>query len=116
MSILVFYQKLLALRHNNRALLDGEYVPLNQDDPNVMSYLRRYKDEAVLVVLNMSAQPQKVSFNLAAQGFTAPEAKTLLTSMSTVQLHATLSDLSMSPFSVYIGEVKKPAAEEAAGK
>ncbi len=29
-SILEFYRHLLALRHQNRALLDGEYIPLNQ--------------------------------------------------------------------------------------
>ena len=51
----MFYKNLLALRHRISALLDGDYVPLNENDPNVLSYLRRYKDEAVLVVLNMSA-------------------------------------------------------------
>jgi hypothetical protein len=55
-SILVFYQRLLKLRHTNAALLDGDYVALNESDPNVMSYLRRYKDQAVLVVLNMVAR------------------------------------------------------------
>ena len=42
-SILNFYKNLLALRHTNRALLDGDYIALNQDDPNVYSYLRSYK-------------------------------------------------------------------------
>ena len=77
-SILEFYRHLLALRHQNRALLDGEYVPLNQDDPNVLWYLRRYQDEAVLVALNMSANPQKVRFDLGTQGFPSAKAKTLL--------------------------------------
>ena len=34
-SILNFYKNLLALRHTNPALLDGDYVAVNQDDPNV---------------------------------------------------------------------------------
>ena len=46
-SVLVFYQNVLKLRHTNPALLDGDYVALNENDPNVMSYLRRYKDRAV---------------------------------------------------------------------
>src|SRR6185437_2357290 len=50
-SILNFYKKLLALRHQDNALLDGDYVPLNENDPNVLAYLRRCKNEAVLVVL-----------------------------------------------------------------
>jgi alpha-glucosidase len=36
-SILNWYKGLLALRHQDKALLDGEYVALNQDDPNVLS-------------------------------------------------------------------------------
>jgi alpha-glucosidase len=109
-SILVFYQRLLALRHTNPSLLDGDYVALNESDPNVMSYLRRYKDKAVLVVLNMSAAPQKATFDLAAQGFSSREAKTLLTTMPDLGKNATLSDMSLAPFSVYIGEISKTTA------
>ena len=112
-SILVFYKNLLALRHQNQALLDGEYVVLNQDDANVMSYLRRYKDEAVLVVLNMSAEPQTVRFNLAPQGFASSEAKTLLTTIDQLKNKAVVSEMSLPPFSVYIGELSKASAEAA---
>jgi alpha-glucosidase len=104
-SILVFYQRLLKLRHTNAALLDGSYVALNENDANVMSYLRRYKDDAVVVVLNMSAEPQKVSFDLQPQGIAATEAKTLLTTMSDKQESAGLREMTLAPFSVYIGEV-----------
>jgi alpha-glucosidase len=108
-SILVFYQKLLALRHSNAALLDGDYVALNENDPNVMSYLRRYKDKAVLVVLNMSGEPQKASFSLAPQGFESQEAKTLLTTMKSMPSSASITGMNLEPFSVYIGEVSVPA-------
>ena len=110
-SILMFYKNLLALRHTNSALLNGDYVALNQDDPNVMSYLRRYQDEAVLVVLNMSGSPQKVSFDLASQGFVSAQAKTLLTTMPAMQGSASLSSMSLAPFSVYIGEINKSSGE-----
>jgi alpha-glucosidase len=105
-SILNFYKNLLALRHTNKALLDGDYVALNQDDPNVYSYLRSYKGQAVLVVLNMSENPQNVSFNLSKQGFSAGEAKTLL---STINGDASqkLSGISLPPYTVFIGEVTK---------
>ena len=106
-SILVFYQNVLKLRHTNPALLDGDYVALNEGDLNVMSYLRRYKKQAVLVVLNMSAMPQKVSFDLTPLGFPSTESKTLLTTMSEVKKSATLSDMTLAPFSVYIGEIAK---------
>ena len=104
-SILAFYQNVLKLRHTNPALLDGDYIAVNESDPNVLSYLRRYKSKAVLVVLNMSATPQKVSFDLAPQGFATSQSKTLLTTMSEFENTATLSDMTLAPFAVYIGEV-----------
>ena len=81
-SILSFYKQVLALRHTNHALLDGEYIALNESDPNVLSYLRKYKDETVLVALNMSPAAQKVSFDLSPQGLSAAKAMTLVTSMT----------------------------------
>jgi alpha-glucosidase len=106
-STLNLYRSLLALRHQNHALLDGDYVALNESDPNVLSYLRRYKNEAVLVVLNMSSQPQEVSFDLALQGFAAKSANTLLTTMSSGAKAGSLSHLSLEPFAVYIGSISK---------
>jgi alpha-glucosidase len=105
-SILQFYRQLLALRHHDHALLDGDYVALNQDDPNVLSYLRRYKDEAVLVVLNMSATAQQVRFNLAGQGFPSANAETLLTT-SVPAPGGRLDQLVLQPFAVYIARVSK---------
>jgi len=53
-SILNYYRLLLSLRHTNAALLEGKYIALNEDDPNVLAYARIYQTKTVLVVLNMS--------------------------------------------------------------
>ena len=106
-SILSFYQKLLALRHQNRALLDGEYIPLNQDDPNVLSFLRKYKDQTVLVVLNMSGSSQNVRFNLAPHGYASAKANALLTTDGSLSGEQKLQQLSLQPFGVYIANVSK---------
>ena len=53
-SILSFYKNLLKLRHTSKELLEGSYLPMNENDQNVLSYLRVYQDHAVLVSLNMS--------------------------------------------------------------
>jgi alpha-glucosidase len=106
-SILQFYRHVLALRHESAALRDGQYVPLNESDQNVLSYLRRYKDEAVLVVLNMSGSEQKVSFDLAGQGFASGKATTLLTTSNGHPKEAALSEVSLEPFAVYIGKLSK---------
>ena len=104
-SILNFYRRVLALRQQDRALRDGDYVALNENDANVLSYLRRYKDEAVLVVLNMSSSPQKVSFDLQAQGLTASKAATMLSTGKAKGASVSLQSISLDPFAVYIGKV-----------
>ena len=103
-SILNFYRNLIALRKTNQALLEGDWEALNPDDPNVLSYLRRYKNEAVIVVLNMSPNEQKVSFDLSKQGFAGARLKTLLTASTGGQ---SLPTFQLEPYSVYIAEVVK---------
>jgi alpha-glucosidase len=105
-SILQFYRHLLALRHQEHALLDGDYIALNQDNPDILSYLRRYKNEAVLVVLNMSAMAQQISFNLADNGFPSAKTTTLLTT-STVPASGQLDQVALEPFQVYIARVSQ---------
>ena len=106
-SILQVYRRVLALRHQNPALLEGDYVALNEDDPNVLSYLRQTKGEAVLVVLNMSAQSAQISFDLAPQGFSAKRVRTLLSTDARQAEERPLSHMTVEPFSAYIGEVSK---------
>jgi alpha-glucosidase len=103
-SILNMYKKVLALRHTNQALLEGSYTALNEDDVNVMSYLRSYKGKAVLVVLNMSASPQKATFNLAEKGFAAASLTALV---ATPQSSAQGSAVTLEPWGVFIAEVNK---------
>jgi alpha-glucosidase len=105
-SVLSFYRKLLALRHSEPALLEGDYVSVNEDSPNVLTYLRRYKGEAVLVILNMSAVEQSVPFDLSATGFTAPKLEVLLTSFHK-RVKGNFAVLPMEPYSVFIAKITK---------
>ncbi len=59
---------MLGLRHTNRALLDGSYTAINESDANVLAYLRVYKEHGVVVALNMSNAPQKVTARIEGQG------------------------------------------------
>jgi alpha-glucosidase len=101
-SVLSLYKKVLALRHTNQALLEGSYIALNEDDPNVMSYLRSYKGKAVLVALNMSASPQKATFNLSPQGLGHAPLKTLIASPAA---SAKGNEITLEPFGLLIAEV-----------
>jgi alpha-glucosidase len=106
-SILNWYKSLLALRHTNPALLDGDYVALIENDANVLSYLRRSKNDAVIVVINMSAAPQTVNFNLSKQRLSVKSAKTLLTTQASLQNSSSVAQVSLEPFAVYIAALKK---------
>jgi alpha-glucosidase len=101
-SVLNFYKKLLQLRHTNRALLDGKYVPLNENDQNVLTYLRSYKDQAVVVALNMSGAEQKVNLELSKHGFSS--AKSLL---ATGKSAAAGDVVTLEPYGVFIGQLSK---------
>ena len=105
-SVLNFYKRLLALRRRSPALLDGDYISINKDDPNVLSYLRRTAGQTVLVALNMSAASQSISFDLSSQGLSSTKVHTLLSSTATAG-EANLRQLSLQPFAVYIGEIGK---------
>ena len=101
-SVLELYRKVLALRHSNKVLLEGSYSALNEDDANVLSYLRSYKGKAVLVALNMSGSSQKASFNLSDRGFASGNFKSLL---ATPGAEATGSEVTLPAFGVFIAEV-----------
>jgi alpha-glucosidase len=105
-SVLEFYKHLLGLRHRERALLDGNYVALDQDNPNVLSYLRYTENEGVLVVLNMSAAPQQLSFHLSEQGFSSGKSTTLLATAS-ASARGQLDRVALEPFGVYIARVSR---------
>jgi alpha-glucosidase len=101
-SVLAFYKKVLKMRHTNKALLAGSYTPLNENDPNVLSYSRTYKDQVVLVALNMSGAAQRVSFDLAKAGFST--AKPLV---ATGDSAAKGDVITLEPYGVFIGQLVK---------
>jgi alpha-glucosidase len=103
-SVLSIYKQVLALRHTNEAVREGDYTALNENDVNVMSYLRSYKGKAVLVALNMSDSRQKASFDFSNKGFATARLKPLV---STPQSSANGSEVTLEPFGVFIAEVEK---------
>ncbi len=101
-SVLAFYKNVLKVRHTNKALLNGSYVPLNENDQNVLAYLRAYGDQAVLVALNMSGAEQRVNFDVSQRGFST--AKSLVaTGKSSVQGDV----VTLEPYGVFIGQLSK---------
>jgi alpha-glucosidase len=101
-SILEFYKSVLKLRHTNGALLNGNYKAINENNANVLSYLRVYKDKAVIVSLNMSDTAQNIRLELKPNGFASAIAL-----RSTGKSSAKGDQVSLEPYGVLIGEVSK---------
>lgn len=106
-SILNFYKTLIRLRRQNAALRDGDFVMLNENDNHVLSFLRHTSDgKAVLVALNFTPDPRKISFDLKPQGIAATGTQTLLSSFAKTGETGDISNLSLPAYGVYIAEVR----------
>jgi alpha-glucosidase len=104
-SVLSVYRQLLTMRQKEPALVNGTYTALNEDDPNVLSYLRKDKDQAILVLLNMSNTPHKVKLNLEPQGYASPKLSVLLSTSRQPTSAGTAEDLELPPFGALIAKV-----------
>jgi alpha-glucosidase len=98
-SVLEFYKQVLKLRHANLTLLSGDYKAINENDAKVLAYLREHKDQTVLVALNMSGTPQKITLD---GGFSSGRAL-----LATGSSAAKGKEVSLEPFGIYIGELTK---------
>jgi alpha-glucosidase len=110
-SILSFYKRLLALRESEPALQNmryGSHVSLDRDDPNVLAYLRKNpgSGDSVLVVLNMSAEPQTLKLDLAPLGIKGSSARMLLASPEPEQTSLPLEHFAVAPFGAFVGSVR----------
>jgi glycosidase len=106
-SVLSVYRQLLTMRHKEPALLNGSYIALNEDDPNVLSYLRKEKNEAILVMLNMSGATQKVKLNLEPQGFASPKLIVLLSTFQLPGNAGAAETVDLAPFGALIAKITR---------
>ncbi|PWT87428.1 MAG: glucohydrolase [Acidobacteria bacterium] len=107
-SILSFYKKLIQLRRNQPALQSGSYQPLNEDDPHVLSWLRKNTGDgdSVIIVLNMSNASQKIAFDLKTYGIQQNQAQILLSNPVIKSNTVPLNEIQLPPYAVFIAAVK----------
>jgi alpha-glucosidase len=102
-SLLNWYKRLIALRRSSAALRDGRTVMLDRADRHVLSFARvAAGGETILVVLNMSAQPQTLSLGLAASGVHGAHLKTLLASPRPPAATSADRPVTLAPFAAWI--------------
>lgn len=105
-SILNYYKKLIQLRRTNAALINGKYVPINNNDTNVLSYLRTSNDRVVLVALNMTKEPRTLRFDLGDQAQSLGNAVVLASNAKDNKQVDLGKELTLSPFGAYVWELK----------
>ncbi|HEV2765756.1 MAG TPA: alpha-amylase family glycosyl hydrolase, partial [Pyrinomonadaceae bacterium] len=95
-SLLNFYKRLIALRRQSPALLDGSYSALGSD-PHVFAYSRSVRGQTVVVALNMSAERR--TLQLPLQTVTGAFAYSVMLSShpATEQRGSVYRELSLSP-------------------
>jgi glycosidase len=104
-SLLSYYKKLIQLRKENPQLRDGDFVPVDESNNSVLSYLRKTKDgKAVLVTLNFTASDQTV--NISSKDISGKHARTILASYANAGPTNDLSHISLPPFGAYLGEIQ----------
>ena len=106
-SLLNWYKKLIAMRREMSALRDGGMVMVDTLNSTVLSYVRTplVGQKAVVVSLNMTAQPQKISLDLSPAGISQKGVRTLLTSEASLQ-GVTTTTMTLPPFASWVGEVQ----------
>jgi alpha-glucosidase len=65
-SLLNFYRAMTRIRHENPALVAGEYEVLNSD-ASCITFLRKSEEQTCLVAINMTAKPRHLNLNLSGK-------------------------------------------------
>jgi alpha-glucosidase len=102
-SLLNWHKKLIDLRR--QAVAHGAHtVFLDERNPRVLSYARVDSDgKALIVVLNISAQPQTVSLDLNAAGVRHGQLSTVLASPVSMHRPSDEKKLQLAPYGCWIG-------------
>ncbi len=106
-SLLHWYKALIALRASNRALRYGGTIMVDRNNQNVLSYVRTAPSGAkpVLVLMNMTASPQKASVDLAEAGLHAGRLHTILASAKVPETSGA-GAIEVPPYCVWIASIE----------
>ncbi len=72
-SLLWWMKRVIAMRKGFKSLCRGVMTIIRSDNPRVLSFVRSYEDESILVVANLSRFAQVVSLDLSAYAGYIPE-------------------------------------------
>jgi alpha-glucosidase len=102
-SLLNWYRRLIVLRRSNAALRSGRTVMLDPSNAAVLSFARIAADgTAVVVALNMSAEPHSVSLALGASGVSGSQLTTLMANPAPIAASPADRPVTLAPFAAWV--------------
>jgi alpha-glucosidase len=60
-SLLNLHKELIRLRKKYQAINKGEWLPLIKGEGGILTYLRKFKEECILVILNFTGKKRKIN-------------------------------------------------------
>jgi len=104
-SLLNYYKLLLKMRKQTPALIEGEYIPLNNSSSDYFAFLRKTDQQKVLVVLNFSESSVELDFSRLKE-IQGRNLRVLFSSAERLLTTKSPRGLTISPFEVFIAEVQ----------
>lgn len=111
-SLLNWYRQLIALHHGNATMASGTNITINQDDQNVLVWVRKPQtisplSPPLVILCNLSAQPVHLALkaDIVRLHLRGSFLKTVLRSdhgMGTMHLDS----MTLAPYTAYIGELR----------
>jgi alpha-glucosidase len=106
-SMLNYYKKLIHLRTENAQLMDGDFVPVDEKNNSVLSYLRKTKDgKSVVIALNFTGSEQTTNIDTNSKGASGKHAKLIVASYANASGTADLSHITLPPYGSYVAQVE----------
>jgi glycosidase len=104
-SLLNYYRRLIKVRKQTPALIEGEYLPLQETSFEYFAFLRQSNEQTVLVVLNFSDQHLELDFSTEEE-IQERNLRILFSSAERPLSARPPYGLTISPFEVLIAEVE----------
>ena len=105
-SLLNYYRSLIRLRKQNAALREGNLRIVDENNKDVLSFVRAARGITVLVAMNFSASPQTLSYPAAQIGISGRRLTVLAESFGSDGTPASLDKLVLPAFGAFIGELR----------
>jgi alpha-glucosidase len=104
-SLLSYYRLLIRLRKQNLALREGEVKIVDENNPDVLSFVRAANGSRVLLAMNFADSPKTIRYDGAEVGTTNRGVTPLAQSFGGGVAAASLDGLTLPPFGAFVGEL-----------